>query len=34
MALSAHVVPDHPAVLGQALPALRARVVDLFKPPI
>lgn len=34
MVFSAHVVPDHLAVLGQALPALRARVVDLFKPPI
>lgn len=34
MVSSAHVVPDHPAVLGEALPALRARVVDLFKPPI
>ena len=32
--VSARVVPDHPAVLGGALPVLRARVVELFKPPI
>lgn len=27
-------VPDHPIVLGGELPALRARVAQLFKPPI
>ena len=28
------VVPDHPAVLGADLPVLRARIAELFKPPI
>lgn len=32
--VAAQVVPDHPPVLGGELPVLRARVVDLFKPPI
>jgi hypothetical protein len=34
MSLPSHRVPDHPTVLGQDLPIVRARVVDLFKPPI
>ncbi len=34
IAVPALIVPDHPAVLGGDLPALRARTVELFKPPI
>lgn len=32
--VSARVVPAHPTEMGGHLPVLRARVVELFKPPI
>jgi len=34
VSLSPAVIPDHPEVLGAHLPVPRARVVELFKPPI